>query len=534
MTKLPIHTLLDKDKKPFIPFVTAKCIPLDGTGDTVYDRLEALNNKEVVQPSVATEVTAVYNYQTLPISDVAPTEANQLVNKQYVDDSITSIDVGDVEGGGMPIICKDDISYSNPFVISTAEPGIYRVGGNDVYIRVLEGGSRNPIKIIDGLIYVLKKYEDAEIDEMFCFYTSDTGRVKDFIKKDNSFIELNSGNGEILRTGYNTYISGQYTYTKLPKSSVTPTEDEQFTNKKYVDDAIANNAGPAIDESVLLHYKGHVDTVEDLDSTGQPSGTLTDQYMGIDNTILGTDETAIAAIKELVGDAYFLGVYKSPTDYLIISSTDSDAFKDISFIKSGFGSTEAATSTYAFVIVDESKEHNVQICCNAGRSVAYLKTPSGSGTLRPSENYKGIAQKLKSVQLYAGANACLYGNVPNALNYVNTPSTGIFNVNSQGNFWTDQASGMTCLRLNFENNYIYNAGMQCLKSNGDGTLSWVLTDSIAQINDMRTVGASHEIYVCMPGYVWTKWNDTYSKSEIDEMLGNAEAVLTEVLEGTTV
>ena len=206
MTKLPIHTLLDKDKKPFIPFVTAKCIPLDGTGDTVYDRLEALNNKEVVQPSVATEVTAVYNYQTLPISDVAPTESNQLVNKQYVDDSITNIDVGDVEGGGMPIICKDDISYSNPFVISTAEPGIYQVGGNDVYIRVLEGGSRNPIKIIDGLIYVLKKYEDAEIDEVFCFYTSDTGRVRAFIKKDNSFAELSSGNGEILRTSYNQLL----------------------------------------------------------------------------------------------------------------------------------------------------------------------------------------------------------------------------------------------------------------------------------------------------------------------------------------
>lgn len=317
----------------------------------------------------------------------------------------------------------------------------------------------------------------------------------------------NKNNANIMWSESISVLTTNNTYAYVPTMPYHP------ATKDYVDEAVANNAGSAIDESVLLHYKGHVDTVEDLDSTGQPSGTLTDQYMGIDNTILGTDETAIAAIKELVGDDYFLGVYNSSNDYLIVSSTDADAFKDISFIKSGQGSTDASGSTYAFVIVDESKEHNIQICCNAGRGVAYLKTPSGSGTLRPSENYKGTVTKLKSIQLYAGADACLYGNVPNALNYVNTPSTGIFHVNSQGNFWTDQASGMTSLRLNFEDNYIYNEGMQCLKSNGDGTLSWVLTDSIAQINDMRTVGDTHDIYVCMPGYVWTPWSQGSSSTE---------------------
>lgn len=318
--------------------------------------------------------------------------------------------------------------------------------------------------------------------------------------------DKNKNNANLMWAESINVLSTNNTYAYVPTMPYHP------ATKDYVDNAVAN-AAPTIDTTTLLNYRGHVDTIEDLDSTGQPSGTLTDQFMGIDNSILGVKETAIDAIKALVGDAYFLGVYNSSSDYLIISSTDVDAFKDISFIKSGIGSTDAATSTYAFVIVDESKEHNIQICCNAGRSVAFLKTPSGSGTLQPSENYKGTVTNLKSVQLYTGTNACLYGNVPNVLNYVNTPTAGIFSVNSLGNFWTDQASGMTCLRLNFEDNYVYNEGMQCLKSNGDGTLSWVLTDSVAQINDMRTVGDAHDIYVCMPGYVWTPWSQGASSVE---------------------
>ena len=37
-----------------------------------------------------------------------------------------------------------------------------------------------------------------------------------------------------------TTISGTHTYTTLPQSSVVPTSDNQFTNKKYVDDSIAS------------------------------------------------------------------------------------------------------------------------------------------------------------------------------------------------------------------------------------------------------------------------------------------------------
>ena len=273
--------------------------------------------------------------------------------------------------------------------------------------------------------------------------------------------------------------------------------------------ADVESGGSEIDESVLLHYKGHVATIDDLPSTGQASGSLTSAYMGIDSTILGTNLSAIEFIKSLVGNQYYIGVYNSPTDYLIVSSADVDAFKDISFIKRGNGNSDSTTEAYAFVIVDESKEHNIQVCCNAGRSVAYLKTPTGSGTLQPSVDYKSTILKLKSIQLYTGANACLYGNVPNVLTYVENPANSIFGVNSIGNFWSEQVTAMTCLRLNFENNYVYTEGMQCLKSNGDGTLAWVLTESVAEVNDVYTVGENNDIYRCNNVPSWEHW----SKSE---------------------
>ena len=530
MTKLPIHTLLDKDKKPFIPFVTAKCIPLDGTGDTVYDRLEALNNKEVVQPSVATEVTAVYNYQTLPISDVAPTEANQLVNKQYVDDSITNIDVGAVESGGMPIICKDDISYSNPFVIATTEPGIYQVGGNDVYIRVLEGGSRNPIKIIDGLIYVLKKYEDAEIDEVFCFYTSDTGRVRAFIKKDNSFAELSSGNGEILRTGYNNSISGQYTYTKLPKSSVTPTEDEQFTNKKYVDDAIAN-AAPAVDISTFLNYKGHVASVADLPSTGQASGTATAEVAIA--TYDFTENTA--TVQAQAGYNYFIGVGNTRVSYSGVISTNFPEI--IEWLNIGKYSGDYFVAT-AYVNASEEKPAYLFGYYESRTGIAVTLTSTGITEARNN----GILTEPAIVyfgHLYEAttANSYIKGNLPAPLKYkpLNDKTWYYRHQYASLGTYNYPLTGYTSLNLNFADGYTYTDGMQMLAFDPETyKANWVLNESMATPNEVYTVGDDHQVYHCDNTPKWNRWNNTYSKSEIDEMLGNAEAVLTEVLEGTTI
>ncbi len=41
-------------------------------------------------------------------------------------------------------------------------------------------------------------------------------------------------------TDQNEYISGTKTFTTLPKTTLVPTTDDQFVNKKYVDDQVGN------------------------------------------------------------------------------------------------------------------------------------------------------------------------------------------------------------------------------------------------------------------------------------------------------
>jgi hypothetical protein len=45
---------------------------------------------------------------------------------------------------------------------------------------------------------------------------------------------------DFMQAGKTTSVYAKHTYGTLPETTVTPTNDNQFVNKKYVDDAIAS------------------------------------------------------------------------------------------------------------------------------------------------------------------------------------------------------------------------------------------------------------------------------------------------------
>lgn len=529
MTKLPIHTLLDKDKKPFIPFVTAKCIPLDGTGDTVYDRLEALNNKEVVQPSVATEVTAVYNYQTLPISDVTPTEANQLVNKQYVDASITNVDVG---GGGMPVIYLSENSRNNPMILTQAKAGIYIMPDYSFYFKKTETDSYiYDEPLLDKTVYVLKDYEDAEENELFLHYMKKQGRTGVATKKSTGISTGERSTGSyILHVDSAPTINSLYTFNKLPESSKVPTTDNQFTNKKYVDDAIAN-AAPAVDTTTLLNYKGHVASVEDLPSTGQASGTATAEVAVATYDFTENTATTQAA----TGYDYFISVGNTRVSYSGVISTNFPEI--IEWLNIGKYSGDYFVAT-AYVNASEEKPAYLSGYYESRTGIAVTLTSTGITDARndgiltePAIVYFGHLYKATT------ANSYIKGNLPAPLKYKPLTDKTWYYRHQYSNLGTYNyaLTGYTSLKLDFADGYTYTDGMQMLTFDPETYKAiWVLNESMAIPNEVYTVGDDHQVYHCDNTPKWNRWNNTYSKSEIDEMLGNAEAVLTEVLEGTTV
>ena len=204
-------------------------------------------------------------FTTLPESEVVPTIDNQLVNKKYVDDSvstkqdtltagenitiednvISAIGGGSSSGGGVYLV---NGTSSNPFVFEGKEVGTYLIENpkSTFYMKGSnESKSTRTLSQYITTIYIYKKYDDVEVNEEFAYcvyFNTSGGYYYEKFKKTTDNTGMNGiGNtlpGNLLLG--NQTIGGEKTFSVTPRCTNVPTADAQLTNKKYVDDAIAS------------------------------------------------------------------------------------------------------------------------------------------------------------------------------------------------------------------------------------------------------------------------------------------------------
>lgn len=117
-------------------------------------------------------------------------------------------------------------------VLKDLEVGIYRITKSVVYIRVGKtnystAGYWNCLMLVDYYKNAIKRGYVFSEGKVWCFTDKDYGHIGKSIK-------------DIMTTSDSQTIVATHTYNILPKSTVVPVQDDQFTNKKYVDDAVAN------------------------------------------------------------------------------------------------------------------------------------------------------------------------------------------------------------------------------------------------------------------------------------------------------
>lgn len=250
-----------------------------------------LTNKKYVDDSAtrAQTISAKKTFTVLPESSVVPTTNNQLVNKKYVDDnSILRVDtmpsagsayvgkiyqyVGDSTYSykkGYFYECINVSSYyawralgtiSSLFIDLTSDldvahnylmPGDYliKLNSHKLYISHLDGsGERSTTSDIENVPsdYVnVKIFSTPEqYDNRILSFIQSDGNIQivhssggyDAGDYDYEIIEVNSN---MVKTTGNQTISGIKTFDVLPRSSVTPTLDNQLVNKAYVDETAA-------------------------------------------------------------------------------------------------------------------------------------------------------------------------------------------------------------------------------------------------------------------------------------------------------
>ena len=179
-----------------------------------------------------------------------------VASKSYVDNALANIDLSKVVG----FINLKNYSSSNPLVLSTLEPGAYIVS-NDAwpgasFPMVARPGGRSTT-IFDfslgrfACLFIENKIPEVYDNVRRSVYLSlrDPDKVGVYIITDDGYSLSPQWNlfKELLTTNTSQTISGTKTFSVIPQQSNTtaPTQDTQFTNKKYVDDSIAGASSGA-------------------------------------------------------------------------------------------------------------------------------------------------------------------------------------------------------------------------------------------------------------------------------------------------
>lgn len=173
--------------------------------------------------------------QYTPTSDYNPS------TKKYVDDNVKTYTAG------------NNIEISDDNVISSSVNGFIELTDETVILKNLNVGIYKLTSSVKYIEYTTDKtYNTAGYMDCFMFVSNYRGIKTGYLFYNNT-ITFFDGNTSSVAYGYieksipniittyqNATISGTHTYNTLPKTTLVPTTDDQFVNKKYVDDQVGN------------------------------------------------------------------------------------------------------------------------------------------------------------------------------------------------------------------------------------------------------------------------------------------------------
>lgn len=151
---------------------------------------------------------------------------------------------------------KDNINNSNPFVFDGKKKGIYVINsGRNVHFwyKVTQNEPTKMMNFVSPLVFIFDRDVDYdEINDNFgcvIYYNGNNGTLifgyAMVFEKINKSVLWSSNTMFTTILTSNQTISGAKTFSTIPKQSNTtaPTQDTEFTNKKYVDDSITTAIG---------------------------------------------------------------------------------------------------------------------------------------------------------------------------------------------------------------------------------------------------------------------------------------------------
>lgn len=301
-------------------------------------------------------------------------------------------------------------------------------------------------------------------------------------------------------------------------------------------EVLVDNKIAKIPISDLLHYKGHVNTVDDLPS-GSPIGSY-QLPLGVHYNLLITPSTSSYAIRNSIATykKFFIVLENNYNDsgtngFMGLGiATDYPEQVTIHFEGRTFSSSYESYTPVLHIEYDENKPvyYAYQSRTTAG---PYYKLDSATDNVRLSDNYATSGYTLITESMLLGL-----GITTAQVNHAN--STSYCRVRIETNFtklYMDTSYGNLFGYKKYEtiispSSYYWNSGMVFLTcpTNVYNDVTYQLNASNAEVNDIYTVGDNKDIYRCSENSSWELWSGSeevdlsnfYTKEETDATLTN--------------
>ena len=200
-----------------------------------FDFLQLVN--QFVMNSSNTDISGKYTFETLPESSVTPTKDEQLVPKSYVDKKIPSDSIQIIDNNTNGIVLSD--LALGDIVIKGLTSSL------SVILKATSNSSILTINPLDNRISYLKNISDVTNTEVVGSFIGNDG-ICYYINYNASTQKLSTTqalSSSVLNTSDSQNVSGLKTFTTLPQSSLTPTNNNDLVNKSYVDSTIQSYIG---------------------------------------------------------------------------------------------------------------------------------------------------------------------------------------------------------------------------------------------------------------------------------------------------
>ena len=226
MVKLPIKTLLDNDRKPFIPYVPMEAIPVDGTGRTLIDLHNALKK-------TLSEGTASVPFIQLKQENGTPMRIFS------IEDQISAAGYGDAISYKSEYLKAPYTSYLIEYLNNAITSGFTQVSffltdtSVLAYYRIAEDRTGTKPELIS-----------VHLSEEICSPAAIKTGIPTALNVNVTYND----------DGLITAIEGTGSYYNMPKYSIPynnripyePEHDYSPASKKYVDDLVGDGGGGPI------------------------------------------------------------------------------------------------------------------------------------------------------------------------------------------------------------------------------------------------------------------------------------------------